>query len=105
MNRQEILDSLDALNEQLDRMTDQELYRHMMATSPSFKATVEALDVFIDSLDCSTDGDYSDSIGSTKASLLSVDVEGAYSSYGKMKKCNSVTVANTGVETWNKMVE
>ena len=104
MNRQEVLDSLDALNEQLASMTDEEPYAHMMATSPSFRATVAALDDFIASLDYSTDGDYSDLAGSTEASPLSVSVEGSYSSYGKMKK--SVVSDNTkeGVKPWSLLV-
>ena len=44
MTRQETLDIIDRLNKKLDSMTDEELYDHMMKTSPSFRKTVEDLD-------------------------------------------------------------
>ena len=48
MTRQETLDILDRLNRKLESMTDEELYEHMMATSPSFRKTVESLDDYLD---------------------------------------------------------
>ncbi len=101
MNRQEVLDLLTAFNEQLDRMSEEELYAHMMKTSPSFRATVAALDDFVASLDCSTDGDFSDLVGSTGSSPLSVNVEGSYSSYGKMKKSVVSDKTKEGVKPWS----
>lgn len=44
MTRQEAINIIDSLNKKLDSMTDEELYEHMMATSPSFRKTVESLD-------------------------------------------------------------
>lgn len=44
MTRQEALDNITKLNQLLDSMTDEELYEHMMATSPSFRKTVKSLD-------------------------------------------------------------
>lgn len=51
MTRQETLEIIDSLNKKLDSMTDEELYEHMMATSPSFRKTVESLDDYLESLD------------------------------------------------------
>lgn len=47
MTRQEKIDILTRLNEKLDSMTDEELYEHMMKTSPSFRKTVEDLDKWL----------------------------------------------------------
>lgn len=44
MTRQETIDMIDGLNKKLDSMTDEELYEHMMKTSPSFRKTMEELD-------------------------------------------------------------
>ena len=48
MTRQEALDIIDRLNKKLDSMTDEELYEHMMKTSPSFRKTVEDLDRWLE---------------------------------------------------------
>lgn len=50
MTREETLKILSDLNELLDTMTDEELYKHMMKTSPSFRETVEKLDKFLKEL-------------------------------------------------------
>lgn len=47
MDRKEVLDIFSSFNEQLDSMTEEELYNHMMETSPSFLKTVSSLDEFI----------------------------------------------------------
>ena len=47
MTREETLKNIKALNDKLDSMTDEELYEHMMKTSPSFRKTVEDLDIWL----------------------------------------------------------
>lgn len=47
MDRKEVLDILTTFNEQLNKMTEEELYNHMMETSPSFRKTVSDLDKLI----------------------------------------------------------
>ena len=44
MTRQETLDIIKQVNDKIDSMTDEELYEHLMKTSPSFRKTVEDLD-------------------------------------------------------------
>jgi len=46
MTRKECLDILEELNKKLDGMTDEELYDHMVKTSPSFRKTLKDLDDF-----------------------------------------------------------
>ena len=46
MTRKETLDIIDRLNKKLDSMTDEELYDHMVKTSPSFRKTLKDLDDF-----------------------------------------------------------
>lgn len=52
MTREETLKILSDLNKLLDSMSDEELYEHMMKTSPSFRETVEKLDKFLEELGC-----------------------------------------------------
>ena len=52
MTRKETLKNLDGLNRLLDSMSDEELYEHMMKTSPSFRETVEKLDKFLKDMGC-----------------------------------------------------
>lgn len=47
MDRKEVLDILTSFNEQLNKMTEEELYNHMMETSSSFRKTVSELDKLI----------------------------------------------------------
>ena len=54
MTRQETLDIIDRLNKKLDSMTDEELYEHMMKTSPSFRKTIEDLDRWLEE-ECNAD--------------------------------------------------
>lgn len=104
MTRQEALNIIASLNETLDKMSDEELYAHMMKTSPSFRATIKAFNEFVDAKEHSTDGDFTSSVGVADVSPESMNLESFDSSYGKMKKCSSVTAANTGVEIWNQLV-
>lgn len=46
MTRKETIDIIDGLNKKLDSMTDEELYEHMVKTSPSFRKTLKDLDDF-----------------------------------------------------------
>lgn len=52
MTREEALKKIDDLNKLLDSMSDEELYEHMMKTSPSFRETIEKLDKFLEELGC-----------------------------------------------------
>lgn len=52
MTRQEALNIIASLNETLDKMSDEELYAHMMKTSPSFRATIKAFNEFVEAQDC-----------------------------------------------------
>lgn len=52
MTREETLKILSDLNKLLDSMSDEELYEHMMKTSPSFRETIEKLDKFLKELGC-----------------------------------------------------
>ena len=52
MTREEVIKILDDLNKKLDSMTDEELYEHMMKTSPSFRETVEKCDKLLEELGC-----------------------------------------------------
>jgi hypothetical protein len=54
MTRQETIDRIDGLNKKLDSMTDEEMYEHMMKTSPSFRKTVEDLDRWLEE-ECNAD--------------------------------------------------
>lgn len=56
MTREETLKILSDLNKLLDSMSDEELYEHMMKTSPSFREIVEKLDKFLEELGCSYNG-------------------------------------------------
>lgn len=47
MTRKETLDIINRLNKKLDSMTDEELYEHMMKTSPSFRHTIEEVDKWV----------------------------------------------------------
>ena len=51
MTREEVIKTLDELNKKLDSMTDEELYEHMMKTSPSFRKVVEELDDCLNELE------------------------------------------------------
>lgn len=46
--RERTLRILNELNDLLDTMTDEELYEHMMKTSPSFRETMRKFDKFIE---------------------------------------------------------
>lgn len=46
MTRKESLDILKEVNKKIDSMTDEELYDHMVKTSPSFRKTLKDLDDF-----------------------------------------------------------
>lgn len=46
MTRKESLDILKEVNKKIDSMTDEELYDHMVKTSPSFRKTLRDLDDF-----------------------------------------------------------
>ena len=52
MTREEALKNINGLNELLDTMTDEELYEHMMKTSPSFRETVEKIDKLLEDMGC-----------------------------------------------------
>ncbi len=52
MTREETLKNINDLNKLLDTITDEELYEHMMKTSPSFRETVEKLDKFLKDMGC-----------------------------------------------------
>ena len=52
MTREETLKILSDLNELLDTMTDEELYEHMVKTSPSFRETIRKLDEYLKELGC-----------------------------------------------------
>lgn len=52
MTREETIKILDELNKKLDSMTDEELYEHMMKTSPSFRETVEKIDKLLEDTGC-----------------------------------------------------
>ena len=52
MTREETLKNLVDLNKLLDSMSDEELYEHMMKTSPSFRETIEKLDKFLKETGC-----------------------------------------------------
>lgn len=52
MTREEVLKNLDDLNKLLDSMTDEELYEHMMRTSPSFRKTVKELNEYLKDMGC-----------------------------------------------------
>lgn len=52
MTREETLKNLNDLNKLLDSTPDEEIYEHMMKTSPSFRETVEKLDKFLKELGC-----------------------------------------------------
>lgn len=47
MDRNEVLSILKSFNEQLSKMTEEELYNYMLKTSPSFRKTVFELDALI----------------------------------------------------------
>ena len=55
MTRQETLDILDKLNKKLESMTDEELYEHMMKTSPSFRHTIEEVDKWVEAQELKED--------------------------------------------------
>ena len=46
--RERTLRILNELNDLLDTMTDEELYEHMMKTSPSFRKTIKDFNEFIE---------------------------------------------------------
>ena len=52
MTREEILKNLDNLNKLLDSITDEELYEHMIKTSPSFRETIRKFNDFLKELGC-----------------------------------------------------
>lgn len=52
MTREETLKNIDDLNKLLDSMPDEELYEHMMKTSPSFRETVEKIDKLLEGVGC-----------------------------------------------------
>ena len=52
MTREETLNILDNLNKLLDSMSDEELYEHMIKTSPSFRETIKKLNNFIKESGC-----------------------------------------------------
>ena len=45
---------INELNEHLDSMTDEELYDHMMKTSPSFRETMKKFNEFLESAESDT---------------------------------------------------
>lgn len=55
MTRQETLDILNKLNNKLNSMTDEELYEHMMKTSPSFRHTIEEVDKWVEAQELKED--------------------------------------------------
>lgn len=55
MTRQETLDILKKLNDKLNSMTDEELYEHMMKTSPSFRHTIEEVDKWVEAQELKED--------------------------------------------------
>lgn len=104
MTRQEALNIIASLNETLDKMSDEELYAHMMKTSPSFRATIKAFNEFVEAQEHSTDGDFTSSVEIAEAKPEALNLESSDSSYGKMKKCSSETALIVGVETWVQLV-
>ena len=52
MTREETLKNINDLNKLFDTITDEELYEHMMKTSPSFRETIEKLDKFLEDMGC-----------------------------------------------------
>ena len=53
-HRAKTLGILNELNELLDSMTDEELYDHMMKTSPSFRETMKKFNEFLESAESDT---------------------------------------------------
>lgn len=53
-HRAKTLSILNELNNKLDSMTDEELYDHMMKTSPSFRETIRKFNEFLESAESDT---------------------------------------------------
>lgn len=49
MSREEVISLLEDFNDRLEKMSDEELYLHMMESSSSFRRTVRDLDSYIES--------------------------------------------------------
>lgn len=50
MSREEVLDLLEDFNNRIDKMSEEELYLHMMKSSSSYRRTVRDLDSYIEEM-------------------------------------------------------
>lgn len=100
MERKEVLDILSLFNEQLDRMTDEELYDYMMESSSSFRKTVSDLDEFIVRND---DGSVSVAGSTVVAARIVIDV--CECSSDEMKNLIDTAKAGTDIESSTAYVQ
>lgn len=47
MTREEVIDLLEDFNRTLDKMSEEDLYNHMMENPPFYRKTIEDLDKYL----------------------------------------------------------